>query len=102
MKPSASFSSSTSKLVPIINLPEGMKLSFNILFKLNSLVQLGILSGPSLGKGFFSLLQLVKGRPLSYIYQGLLNLRNLRNPSYDLVKSLMKEFNNKLSKGITI
>lgn len=98
MKPGASFSSSTSKLVPIINPPEGMKLPFNILFKVNSLVQLGILNGPSLGKEFFSLLQPVKGRPLSYIDRALSNLSNLRNPSYDPVKSLMKEFNNKRSK----
>jgi len=95
MKSGTSFSSSTSKLVPIMNPPEGMKLPFDILFQVNALVQHDILSWPSLGKEFFSLLQPVKGRPLSLINRALEKLSNLRNTCYNPVKLLLKEFNNK-------
>jgi RNA-dependent RNA polymerase len=48
---------STSKLVPILKPPEGLHLPYSVIFKINSLVQNGILSWPTLGKEFFSLLQ---------------------------------------------
>lgn len=48
---------STSKLVPILKPPEGLHLPYSVIFKINSLVQNGVLSWPTLDNEFFNLLQ---------------------------------------------
>eukprot|EP01018_Ginkgo_biloba_P005535 Gb_17278 [translate_table: standard] len=84
--------SSSLKLVPIINSPESIQLPYRMMFKINSLVQRGILSGPTLGKEFFDLLQPSR-RPLAHINQALAKLGNSGwHMCYEPVKWLQKQF----------
>eukprot|EP01018_Ginkgo_biloba_P005545 Gb_28437 [translate_table: standard] len=85
--------SCTLKLVPIVNPPEGLQFPYKILFKINNLVQCGILIGPSLGKEFFSLLQ-DERRPPAHINMALAKLSNSKSTCYEPIKWLQMEFNN--------
>ncbi|GLJ11696.1 hypothetical protein SUGI_0174890 [Cryptomeria japonica] len=81
----------TSILVPIISPPEDLDIPYKIMFKINSLVQQGILSWPTLSKEFFNLL-LPERRPADYIYQALTKLSNSGwNTCYRPVDWLTKE-----------
>ncbi|KAH9613434.1 hypothetical protein KSS87_004358 [Heliosperma pusillum] len=44
------------ELVPIVSPPRGIKLPFEILFKVNNLVQNGCLAGPNLNRSFYQML----------------------------------------------
>eukprot|EP01018_Ginkgo_biloba_P005552 Gb_28429 [translate_table: standard] len=85
--------SPTLKLVPTINPPRGVRISYEILFQINSLVHRGILSWPSLRKEFFNLLQADTGRPPAHINYALAKLSNLKNACYEPVKWLKRELN---------
>lgn len=81
----------TSILVPIINPPEDLDIPYKIMFKINSLVQQGILSWPTLSKEFFNLL-LPDRRPVAYLYQALTKLSNSGwNTCYGPVDWLTRE-----------
>ncbi|GLJ11722.1 hypothetical protein SUGI_0175400 [Cryptomeria japonica] len=85
------FSYSDSKLVPIVNLSE-FHLPYKILFQINSLIQEGILSWPSLTNEFFNFLKPDK-KPRAFIDYALTRFKNLRSPCYNPVKLLLKEYN---------
>ncbi|GLJ11712.1 hypothetical protein SUGI_0175160 [Cryptomeria japonica] len=82
---------SSTSLVPILSPPVELNVPFEILFKVNSLVQNGLLCGPNLSTEFFKLLH-PKWFPSNYISWALVQLNNLRNTCYDPAKLIKKEY----------
>ncbi|XP_013585196.1 PREDICTED: RNA-dependent RNA polymerase 1 [Brassica oleracea var. oleracea] len=56
VEPGRSFSSNANKLVPVVDPPPGCYLPFEILFKVNTLVQNACVPGPALDPAFYQLL----------------------------------------------
>ncbi|XP_057854773.1 probable RNA-dependent RNA polymerase 1 [Cryptomeria japonica] len=84
---------SNTRLVPILSPPVELNVPFEILFQVNSLVQNGLLSGPSLGREFFNLLH-PKWVPYTHINSAFVKLCSFRNTCYDPVKEIRKEYEN--------
>nr|BAV17947.1 RNA-dependent RNA polymerase [Chenopodium pallidicaule] len=78
-------------LVPIVVLPRGVDLPFNILFKVNNLVQSGCLPGPNLDQSFY---QMVDPRrfDMALIEYALENLYFLKECCYNPVGWLRQQY----------
>ncbi|XP_024194700.1 RNA-dependent RNA polymerase 1 [Rosa chinensis] len=78
-------------LVPIVGSPAGVDLPYDILFKINSLVQMGCLSGPTLDNRFY---RLVDPRRItrSCIEYALDKLSNLKKSCYEPAVWLNEEY----------
>ncbi|KAK6931655.1 RNA-dependent RNA polymerase, eukaryotic-type, partial [Dillenia turbinata] len=78
-------------LVPIVGPPQGVQLPYKIMFKINSLVQHGCLSGPTLDASFFRLVD--PGRmDISVIEYALEKLHHLEECCYEPVMWLNEEY----------
>ena len=89
----ASIFSSDSVLVPIVSPPQGFNLPYEILFKVNSLVQHGCIPGPALDVNFFRLVDPSR-IDIAYIEHALEKLRHQRECCYDPVKWLSEQYKN--------
>ncbi|OEL35769.1 RNA-dependent RNA polymerase 1 [Dichanthelium oligosanthes] len=67
-----------SSIVPLVKSPNNIDVPFEILFKINHLVQLGTLSGPTLDDNFFCLVS-PKFVPTDHIKRALLNMSYLKS-----------------------
>ncbi|KAM5566916.1 RNA-dependent RNA polymerase 1 [Rosa sericea] len=78
-------------LVPIVGSPAGVDLPYDILFKINLLVQMGCLSGPTLDNSFY---RLVDPRRISRscIEYALDKLSNLKESCYEPAVRLNEEY----------
>ncbi|CAN8293438.1 unnamed protein product [Cochlearia groenlandica] len=94
----SSYSSDASKLVPVVDPPPGFGLPFEILFKVNALVQNACLSGPSLDIDFYQLLD-PKRYERDLIDHSLEKLFYLRECCYEPARWLRDEYNYWNSKG---
>ncbi|KAK6931654.1 RNA-dependent RNA polymerase, eukaryotic-type [Dillenia turbinata] len=82
---------SFQNLVPIVGPPHGVQLPYKILFKINSLVQHGCLSGPTLDACFFQLVD--PGRmDILLIEYALEKLHHLEECCYEPVRWLNEEY----------
>ncbi|KAK6931652.1 RNA-dependent RNA polymerase, eukaryotic-type [Dillenia turbinata] len=81
---------SFQNLVPIVGPPQGVQLPYEILFKINSLVQHGCLSGPTLDAIFFRLVDPVR-MDISFIEYALEKLHHLDECCYEPVRWLNEE-----------
>ncbi|XP_050366586.1 RNA-dependent RNA polymerase 1-like [Argentina anserina] len=77
-------------LVPIVGPPTGVDLPYDILFKVNLLVQMGCLSGPTLDNGFYRLVD-PRRISLSCIECALDKLSNLKECCYQPATWLYEE-----------
>ena len=77
----SSFSSNLD-LVPVVSPPPGVALPYEILFKINSLVQNGCLAGPTLDASFYRLIDPRKIK-ISYIENALEKLFHLKECCYE-------------------
>ncbi|KAF3432100.1 hypothetical protein FNV43_RR26839 [Rhamnella rubrinervis] len=83
--------SCNSDLVPIIGLPQGIHLPYNILFKINSLVQHGCLPAQALDINFFRLVDPSRIKP-AHIECALNRLYYLQECCYDPVRWLRQQY----------
>ncbi|KAI3938405.1 hypothetical protein MKW98_015304 [Papaver atlanticum] len=83
--------SQSSDLVPIVASPQGLELPYEILFKVSSLVKNGCLSGPTLDKTFFRMVD-PRFTPAGHIERALEKLYHLRECCYAPVKWLNEQF----------
>lgn len=83
--------SQSSDLVPIVAPPQGLELPYEILFKVSSLVQNGCLSGPTLDKTFFRMVD-PRFTPAGHIERALEKLYHNRECCYAPVKWLNEQF----------
>ena len=83
--------SSNMDLVPIVGPPPGITLPFDILFKINSLVQNGCLAGPTLDASFYRLIDPRKIK-ISYIEHALEKLFHLKGCCYEPSKWLSEQY----------
>ncbi|KAI3961693.1 hypothetical protein MKW92_012649 [Papaver armeniacum] len=83
--------SQSSDLVPIVASPQGLELPYEILFKVSSLVQNGCLSGPTLDKTFFRMVD-PRFTPAGHIERALEKLYHLRECCYAPVKWLNEQY----------
>lgn len=74
---------SSQVTVPILHSPDINKLPFELVFLVNSLVQQGFLSGPSLGRNFFSLLEPSRKMPSKYIVHVLDKMRREEDTCFE-------------------
>jgi RNA-dependent RNA polymerase len=81
---------SSQVLVPIVNAPLGIDVPFELMFKVNQLVQLGNLSGPVLGDEFYWLLQ-SNVMPLEHAQVALESIINAEDVCWDPVKWVKDE-----------
>ncbi|KAJ8753360.1 hypothetical protein K2173_019759 [Erythroxylum novogranatense] len=90
--------SSNSNLVPIVDAPEGFKLPYKILFKVNALVQHGFLPGAALDASFFRLVDPSKINA-AYIEDALGKLSHLKECCYDPTRWLHDQYFKYVSSG---
>ncbi|KAF3432098.1 hypothetical protein FNV43_RR26837 [Rhamnella rubrinervis] len=83
--------SCNSDLVPIIGLPQGINLPYNILFKINSLVQHGCLPAQAIDLNFFRLVDPGRIKP-DQIECALNKLYYLKECCYDPVRWLREQY----------
>ncbi|KAI3982678.1 hypothetical protein MKX01_031552 [Papaver californicum] len=83
--------SQSSDLVPIVGPPDGHKLRYDILFKVNSLVQNGCLSGQTLDAIFFRIVDPCS-HPVNHIICPLEKLFHLKDCCYEPVKWLTEQY----------
>ncbi|PIA63823.1 hypothetical protein AQUCO_00201271v1 [Aquilegia coerulea] len=88
---SGSCFSDSLELVPIVGPPLGLELPYSVLFKINSLVQSGCLSGPTLDVTFFRLVH-PRFIPVAHIECALEKLYYLRECCYQPVKWLTEQY----------
>ena len=86
-------------LVPILGPPQGSNLPFKILFKINTLVQNGCLSGPTLDTNFFRLVD-PQRMNISFIEHALEKLYHLKECCYEPVKWLNEQYRIYMSKQV--
>lgn len=86
-------------LVPILGPPQGYNLPFKILFKINTLVQNGCLSGPTLDTNFFRLVDPQRIN-MSFIEHALEKLYHLKECCYEPVRWLNEHYRIYLSKQV--
>ncbi|KAK4779449.1 hypothetical protein SAY87_015555 [Trapa incisa] len=85
--------SSKLDLVPIVKLPKGVHLPYEITFKVNSLVQQGYLSGPTLGADFFKMVDpLVGDNTIECILHALEEMSQLRDCCTEPVGWLSEQY----------
>ncbi|XP_020584591.1 probable RNA-dependent RNA polymerase 1 isoform X2 [Phalaenopsis equestris] len=78
-------------LVPIVSPPNGFKVPYKILFKINHLVQNGILSGPTLDETFFSLLNPFS-KSIDLIERALEKMTYLKSSCFHPAKWLQEQY----------
>ncbi|KAL1346808.1 hypothetical protein HN51_020353 [Arachis hypogaea] len=83
--------SSNLGLVPIVTPPQGTQIPYDILFKVNSLVQHGCLAGPSLDDGFYRLVDPCRVK-LEYIEHALEKISYSKESCYDPIKWLSDQY----------
>ncbi|MCL7022940.1 hypothetical protein MKW94_001116 [Papaver nudicaule] len=88
---SGSTFSQSSDLVPIVASPRGLELPYEILFKVSSLVQHGCLSGPTLDRTFFRMVD-PRFTLANHIERALEKLSHLRECCYEPVKWLNEQY----------
>ncbi|KAL4637962.1 hypothetical protein ACB092_03G116500 [Castanea dentata] len=86
----SSFSSNLD-LVPVVSPPPGVALPYEILFKINSLVQNGCLAGPKLDASFYRFIDPRKFK-ISYIEYALEKLFHLKECCYEPLKWLREQY----------
>ncbi|RVW89216.1 RNA-dependent RNA polymerase 1 [Vitis vinifera] len=94
----ASFSGNLH-LVPIVGPPQGSNLPFKILFKINTLVQNGCLSGPTLDTNFFRWVDPQRIN-ISFIEHALEKLYYLEECCYEPVRWLHEQYRTYISKQV--
>lgn len=94
----SSYSSIANKLVPVVDPPPGYDLPFEILFKLNTLVQNACLPGPALDLDFYKLLGSGKYER-AFIDDSLEKLFYLRECCYEPARWLREEYNKWITNG---
>ncbi|MQM03460.1 hypothetical protein Taro_036243 [Colocasia esculenta] len=85
------FYSHNLHLVPIVQPGPGIKVPYTILFKINRMVQTGILPGPALDDRFFRLLN-PDEIPSNYIERSIEHLSCLRDCCFDPAKWLRQQY----------
>lgn len=83
-------------LVPIVGPPPGINLPYKILFKINSLVQHGLLAGPTIDATFYQLLD-PRRMNIACIEHALENLYNLKECCYEPSRWLREHYRKYLS-----
>ncbi|XP_021909790.1 RNA-dependent RNA polymerase 1-like [Carica papaya] len=83
--------SCNQNLVSVVSPPQGVNLPYEILFKVNSLVQHGCLPGPALSSGFFNLVDPQRVN-IAYIEHALEKLYNLKECCYEPLRWLSKQY----------
>ncbi|KAG2701579.1 hypothetical protein I3760_06G052500 [Carya illinoinensis] len=83
--------SCSSGLVPIVNPPTGFELPYNILFKINSLIQHGCVPGPAIDDDFYRLVD-PKRIKVEHIEFALDKLFYLKDCCYEPVKWLKEQY----------
>ncbi|TKY69219.1 RNA-dependent RNA polymerase 1 [Spatholobus suberectus] len=78
-------------LVPIVAPPHGVEIPYDILFKVNSLVQHGCLAGPALDGGFYCLVD-PRRKPLEFIEHALEKMYYSKEFCYEPTKWLTDEY----------
>ncbi|EFH68199.1 hypothetical protein ARALYDRAFT_892768 [Arabidopsis lyrata subsp. lyrata] len=78
-----------NKLVPVVDPPSGFDLPFEILFKVNALVQNACVPGPALVPKFY---ELVATHERNFIDEALAKLRCLNECCYTLASWLKQEY----------
>lgn len=86
-------------LVPILGPPQGSSLPFQILFKINTLVQNGCLPGPTLDTSFFRLVD-PERFPISFIEHALEKLYHLKECCYEPVRWLSEQYRTYVKKPV--
>ncbi|KAF5177280.1 RNA-dependent RNA polymerase [Thalictrum thalictroides] len=76
---------------PTVNSPEGLELPYAINFKVNSLVQIGCLAGPTLDAAFFRLVH-PRYTPINLIECALEKLYHIKDCCYDPVSWLNEQY----------
>ncbi|XP_034691829.1 probable RNA-dependent RNA polymerase 1 [Vitis riparia] len=94
----ASFSGNLH-LVPIVGPPQGSNLPFKILFKINTLVQNGCLSGPTLDTNFFRWVDPQRIN-ISFIEHALEKMYYLAECCYEPVRWLHEQYRTYISKQV--
>uniref|UniRef100_A0A2N9GNP3 RNA-dependent RNA polymerase n=1 Tax=Fagus sylvatica TaxID=28930 RepID=A0A2N9GNP3_FAGSY len=89
---SGSSFSSNMDLVPIVGPPPGVALPYEILFKINFLVQHGCLAGPTLDNNFYHLVILYSRMNIAYIEFALEKLIHLKECCYEPSRWLNKQY----------
>lgn len=85
--------SSKLDLVPIVDPPNGVHLPYEIIFKVNSLVQHGYLSGPTLDADFFRMVDPQRaGMKIECIQQALEAMSQLRDCCFEPVHWLTEQY----------
>ncbi|KAJ9135705.1 hypothetical protein P3X46_032857 [Hevea brasiliensis] len=90
--------SCNSDLVPIVSSPHGFHLPYEILFKVNCLVQHGCLPGPALDANFFRLVDPDRVE-IAYIENALEKLRHLNECCFDPVSWLRDQYTKYITSG---
>ncbi|XP_068657810.1 probable RNA-dependent RNA polymerase 1 [Aristolochia californica] len=80
----------TSNLVPVVE-SSAIHLPYGILFKVNSLVQNGILIGPTLDVDFYNLVD-PRSNPRSYIDNALESLYHMKDSCFEPAKYLQEKY----------
>lgn len=78
-------------LVPIVKPHTGIDVPYDILFKINHMVQNGTLAGPTLDINFYRLIS-PSTWPINYIERALANMSNLDKTCFSPVKWLQEEY----------
>ncbi|KAF8729529.1 hypothetical protein HU200_017470 [Digitaria exilis] len=78
-------------IVPIVKSPDCIDVPFGILYKINNLVHLGILSGPTLDDDFFCHVS-PKFIPIDHINRALSNMSNLKSTCWNPTDWLSAEY----------
>lgn len=79
------------RLVPIVAPPQGIEIPYDILFKVNSLVQHGCLAGPSLDNDFYHLVDPCR-MDLQFIEYALEKLYHSKDFCYEPTKWLTEQY----------
>ncbi|XP_074556672.1 LOW QUALITY PROTEIN: putative RNA-dependent RNA polymerase 1 [Curcuma longa] len=79
-------------LVPIVEPPSGIEVSYEILYKINYMVQNGILIGQTLDRKFYNLVRPCPSRPSAYIERALEMMSVLENSCFAPAKWLIEQY----------
>lgn len=89
---SGSTFSQNSNLVPVLAPPRGIKLPYNIYFKICILVQNGYVPGPAIDDNFYRLVDPRRGIDIAFIEHALEKLCHLKECCYDPVKWYREQY----------
>ncbi|KAM7488849.1 hypothetical protein LguiB_026333 [Lonicera macranthoides] len=98
LEPASSFAKKLD-LVPIVGLPDGIELPYDIVFKICSLVQNGCIPGPVLDASFFRLVDPRRGIDIAYIEHALEKLYHSKDCCYEPARWLKEQYLMHLKSG---